>query len=57
MDVVKRESYMAHAETEEGVTTLANGKISDPVVVSAVVLAKRIVIRLVLSFPLLLSVG
>jgi hypothetical protein len=57
MDVVKRESYMVHAETEKGVTTLTNSKTSDPVVVSAVVLAKRIVIRSVLSFPLLLPVG
>jgi hypothetical protein len=40
MDVVKRESYTMHAETEKGVTTLANGKTSDPVVVSAVVHAK-----------------
>ena len=37
MDVVKQESYTVHAETEKGVTTLANGKTSDPVVVSAVV--------------------
>ena len=40
MDGVKRESYTMHAETENGVTTLANGKTSDPVVVSAVVHAK-----------------
>ena len=40
MDVVKRESYTTHAETEKGVTTLANGKTSDPVAVSAVVHAK-----------------
>jgi len=32
MDVVKRESYMVHAETEKGATTLANGKTSYPVV-------------------------
>ena len=37
MDVVKRESYMVHAETEKGVTTLGNGKTSDRVLVSAVV--------------------
>jgi len=40
MDVVKRESSTVHAETEKGVTTTANGKINDPVVVSAVVHAK-----------------
>ena len=40
MDGVKRDSYTMHAETENGVTTLANGKTSDPVVVSAVVHAK-----------------
>ena len=40
MDVVKRESYTVHAETEKGVTTLANGKTSDPVVVRAVIHAK-----------------
>jgi hypothetical protein len=37
MDVVKRESYTVHAETEKVVTTMTNGKTSDPVVVSAVV--------------------
>jgi len=40
MDVVKRESSTVHAETEKGVTTMAKGKTSDPVVVSAVVHAK-----------------
>lgn len=40
MDVVKRESYTVHAETEKGVTTMANGKTSDPVVVCAVVHVK-----------------
>jgi len=40
MDVVKRESYTGHAETEKGVTTMANGRTSNPVAVSAVVLAK-----------------
>lgn len=40
MDVVKRESHTMHAETEKGVTTMANGKTNDPVVVSAVVHAK-----------------
>jgi hypothetical protein len=37
MDDVKRESNTLHAETEKGVTTMANGKTSAPVVVSAVV--------------------
>jgi hypothetical protein len=40
MDVVKRESYTVRAETEKDVTTMANGKTSDPVAVSAVVHAK-----------------
>jgi hypothetical protein len=40
MDVVKRESYTVHDETEKGVTTMANGKTRDPVVVSAVVHAR-----------------
>jgi len=40
MDVVKRDSYTEHAETEKGVTTMANGRTSDPAVVSAVVHAK-----------------
>jgi len=39
MDVVKKESYTVHAETEKGVPTMANGKTSDPAVVSAVVRA------------------
>lgn len=32
MDVVKRESYTEHTETDKGVTTMANGRTSDPVV-------------------------
>jgi len=40
MDVVKRESYTEHTETDKDVTTMANGRTSDPVVVSAVVHAK-----------------
>jgi len=32
MDVVKRDSYTEHTETEKGVTTMANGKTGDPFV-------------------------
>jgi hypothetical protein len=50
MDVVKRESYTVHAETEKGMITMANGKTSDPVVVCAVVYVKLNSVRSSIEF-------